>query len=373
MKKIIFTALALIMTVSLIACNSADTNDTKAKDELNELNSPFIVTDVAGRQVEFDKTPQTVVAMGHGVLKNYVYINGADKLVGIEKTEITGSKLTGQSINYAYPELKEIKKIGDGGSKFTPNYELLAEINPDVIFCAYNISKEEYDALQEKTKSKVVALDTGTSRKVFNDTVYKNFEIIGQVMGKQERAQELISFIKDIKKDMDSRNLSTDDSPQIYVGGTSFRGTQGILSTQSHYELLDSVGAKNIMDSITDKTSIIIDSEKLAELNPELIIIDLSGKSIVLEDMQKNVEFYNNLNAFKNHKVYSIMPYFTYGMNFDTAILDMYYVGSLVHPNSFKDLNFEDKAKLVYEKFVGKNVHGDLINNYPEAYKEFVK
>ena len=64
------------------------------------------------------------------------------------------------------------------------------------------------------------------------------------------------------------------------------------------------------------------------------------------------------------------MPYFTYGMNFDTALLDMYYMGSLAHPDKFSDVDISAKAAEIYTVFVGKDVYNDLLGTYPESFKE---
>ena len=124
------------------------------------------------------------------------------------------------------------------------------------------------------------------------------------------------------------------------------------------------------MDELTEEKNVIIDKEKLVEINPELILLDLSGKELLDEDMQADPNFYKSLDAFKNKKAYYIMPYFTYGMNFDTAILDMYYMGSLAHPDKFSDVDIAAKAAEIYSVFVGKDVYNDLLGTYPESFKE---
>ena len=86
--------------------------------------------------------------------------------------------------------------------------------------------------------------------------------------------------------------------------------------------------------------------------------------------MKAEPDFYKSLAAFKNKKAYYIMPYFTYGMNFDTAVLDMYYIGVVTHPEQFKDIDIKAKAAEIYTLFVGKDVYQDLLKTYPESFKE---
>ena len=343
---------------------------TSSSQEEAKSGESYTVVDITGREVSFDKVPEKVIALGHGTLKFYTYVAGPDKLIGIEEAEKTGHTVTGQSIHYAYPKLRELPTIGKGGAKFEPDYELLKYSEPDVIFIAYENTKEELDELQSKLEIPVVGLGAGMNGKIFEDDTYNTFEIIGKVMKMEDRAEKINSFLKEVQEDLAKRGGDISESPKTYIGGCSYRVAQGILSTRTHLDLFDAPKVYNVMDELTEEKSAIIDKEKLVEINPELILLDLSGKELLDEDMQADPNFYKSLDAFKNKKAYYIMPYFTYGMNFDTAILDMYYMGSLAHPDKFSDVDIAAKAAEIYTVFVGKDVYNDLLGTYPESFKE---
>ena len=343
---------------------------TSSSQEEAKSGESYTVVDITGREVSFDKVPEKVIALGHGTLKFYTYVAGPDKLIGIEEAEKTGHTVTGQSIHYAYPKLRELPTIGKGGPKFEPDYELLKYSEPDVIFIAYENTKEELDELQSKLEIPVVGLGAGMNGKIFEEDTYNTFEIIGKVMKMEDRAEKINSFLKEVQEDLAKRGGDISESPKTYIGGCSYRGAQGILSTRTHLDLFDAPKVYNVMDELTEEKNAIIDKEKLVEINPELILLDLSGKELLDEDMQADPNFYKSLDAFKNKKAYYIMPYFTYGMNFDTAILDMYYMGSLAHPDKFSDVDIAAKAAEIYTVFVGKDVYNDLLGTYPESFKE---
>lgn len=343
---------------------------TSSSQEEAKSGESYTVVDITGREVSFDKVPEKVIALGHGTLKFYTYVAGPDKLIGIEEAEKTGHTVTGQSIHYAYPKLRELPTIGKGGAKFEPDYELLKYSEPDVIFIAYENTKEELDELQSKLEIPVVGLGAGMNGKIFEEDTYNTFEIIGKVMKMEDRAEKINSFLKEVQQDLEKRGGDVSESPKTYIGGCSYRGAQGILSTRTHLDLFDAPKVYNVMDELTEEKNVIIDKEKLVEINPELILLDLSGKELLDEDMQADPNFYKSLDAFKNKKAYYIMPYFTYGMNFDTAILDMYYMGSLAYPDKFSDVDIAAKAAEIYSVFVGKDVYNDLLGTYPESFKE---
>ena len=365
MKKHIQKTVGFILLFALIAV-SVSASSVFAQDE------SYTVVDNTGRSIEFTKVPERTLSIGHGALKLYAFIAGSDKLVGIEDAEKSGHTVVGQSIHYAYPELRGLETIGKGGSKFEPDYELLKYAEPDVIFIAYEKNADELDELQDLLQIPIVGIGAGMGGQVFGDDTYETFEIIGQVLKLEDRAAALNNFIREAEADLVSRAGSLEDSPHTYIGGCSFRGAQGILSTKTRLDLLGSVNALNVMDALTEERSVIIDKEKLLDLDPELIILDLSGKTLLEEDMKADPEFYRSLSAFKNNNAHYIMPYFTYGMNYDTAILNMYFIGSLTHPENFADVDLEAKAAEIYTMFVGKDVFGDLMATYPEAFKTSV-
>lgn len=397
MKKLIGTVLLLALLLVFTACQSAQnqTETTRSETETTVSStvtgsstteaqtssaetstekvavSPYSVVDALGRTVEFQSVPERVIAMGHGGLKFYAYMMGQEKLIGIEHVETTEQTLNGQSLHRAYPEIRNIPLIGKGGPKFDPEYEVLVKAQPDVIFASYRFTKEEVDAFQEKVKIPVVALDPGHNGMVFSPKTMENFTIIGNTLQEQDRAKAIIDFMNAAKADLESRAGTIEQSPEVYFGGASFRGPQGILSTKAKFELLNLLNIKNIMDQHTEELSIMIDKEKLLSMNPEMILIDLSGKTPLLEDMEADPAFYRALSAFENGKVYALLPYFTYGMNFDTAILDMYYIGKTVFPDQFKDVEIDQKAEEIYTFFVGKNVYSEMLERYPEAFQPF--
>ncbi|MFM1514751.1 ABC transporter substrate-binding protein [Helcococcus ovis] len=371
MKKSLLFLLSFVFL--LVSCSPNIKHKEQVQKKDKSVSESYVIKDIKGRQVKFEKVPKKVITLGHGTLKYYTYVAGPDELVGIEKADKSVRAVEGQSIHHAYENIRNVETVGNGGPKISPNYEKLAYTKADVIFAAYESSKEDFDKLQEKSKIPVVAISTIMSGNIFTDDAYKTFEIIGKTMKKEKRAEEIISKIKEVEKDLKSRSkdINKELSPETYFGATSFRGPQGILSTKTNLDLLNVIKVKNVMEKYTKKRSIIIDKEKLLEINPDQIILDMSGKKPLYEDIKRDPNFYNSLKAFKNNKVYAIMPYFTYGMNFDTALVNMYYIGKLMYPENYKDVNLKEKANSIYKTFVGKEVYESMIKVHPESFKEF--
>lgn len=324
----------------------------------------LVVTDLVGREVSLTKlAAEKVVAIGPGALRLYCYVNGIDKVVGVEQIE--KDTPTGRPYLLAYPALTDLPVIGPGGPNNAPDPEKILAVKPDVIFSTYNTEKAALDELQTKTGIPVVALSYGKVS-TFDPQVNQSLELIGKITGQEEKAEEVIAFIKGCQQDLNERTKDVPDSekPSVYIGALSSRGTHGIESTQSKYSLFQAINAKNVADGIDKAGSIMIDKEKLIDWDPDIIFIDLSGYPLVQEDYGKNPKFYKTLTAVQKGELYSQMPYNFYTTNIDTAITNAYYLGKVLYPEQFKDIDPAEKADEIYESLLGKKVYAQMEKDF---------
>jgi iron complex transport system substrate-binding protein len=317
------------------------------------------VKDLAGRDVEVPGNVKRVVAAGPGALRIVVYLNASDKVVGVEDFERL--REYGRPYILAHPELKEFPSIGPGGPGKLPNLEALLKLKPDVIFMTYVDAKTAQD-IQEKTGIPVVVLSYGELATFEDEELFKSLELAGKILGKEKRAQEVINFIKSLQEDLSKRTENA-SSPSVYVGGVGYKGTHGIESTIAKYPPFVVLHAKNVADELGEGHKF-IDKEKLLEWDPEYIFIDEGGLSIILDDYKKNSKFYESLKAVKNKNVYGILPYNYYATNIGTALADAYFIGKVLYPESFKDVDPIDKANEIYEFLVGKPVYEILAEQF---------
>lgn len=349
----------LITTILFIGCTS---KSTISKDSSSES---ITLTDMLGRTIGMDTNAEKIVAIGPGALRLYCYIDSADKVVGIEQIE--KDHPTGRPYALANESLKELEVIGPGGPNNSPDAEKLLSVKPDVIFSMYAYDKAAVDELQAKTGIPVVALSYGKVS-TFDPAVYDSLEIIGKVMGKENRASEVINFMKECHDDLNNRtkDIEEDKKSNAYIGALSYKGSHGIESTYGDYSLFKAINAKNVVDEIGKTGSLMIDKEKLIEWNPDKIFIDYGGLNLVKDDYSKNPDFYNTLSAFKNGELYSQLPYNFYHTNIGTAMADAYYLGKVLYPDSFKHIEPEKKADEIYKFLLGKEVYKKMAEDFGE-------
>ncbi|WP_456370750.1 iron ABC transporter substrate-binding protein, partial [Geoglobus sp.] len=268
----------------------------------------------------------------------------------------------GRPYRMAHPELAERPVIGRGGPYPSPNYEKLAELKPDVVFVsAYPEIAEE---IQQKTGIPAVVVSYGKLGSFDDETLLDSLRLMGRILGKEERAEEVISFIESAVEDLSSRAEKAGESPRVYVGGISYKGGHGIESTQCSFAPLTVLKARNVACEVNMSGAVFIDKEKLAEWDPDVIFIDLSNLELVKADYQKNPGFYRELKAFREGRVYGILPFNYYWTNVEIAIADAYYMGKVLYPEQFSDIDPVKKADEVFRFFVGRELYSELAGYY---------
>lgn len=352
--------MALVAALTLAAFLPSGCGSGESRTEDTGVRT---ITDLAGRSVEVAVPAQRVTAIGPGALRLVCYAGAAGKVVGIENMEKQWS--TGRPYIMAHPELLGLPVIGQGGPDSTPDPEMLLSVQPDVIFVAYLVDAAKADELQAKTGIPVVVLSYGQLG-TFDREVLDSIELIGEITGNRERAQEVVGFITGIQEDLKerTRNIPEEEKPSVYVGGLGMKGVHGIESTQGNYPPLAAVNARNVVDETGSRGSVMIDKEKLLEWDPDIIFIDEAGLSMVKEDYGKNPGFYASLRAFKNGAVYGFLPYNYYTTNVDTALADAYFMGKTVYPEAFQDVNPEIKADEIYRFLLGQDLYRRMAEDF---------
>jgi iron complex transport system substrate-binding protein len=327
-----------------------------------------IVTDLLDREVEIPAKVTRAVAIGPGALRLYVYAGNLEYIVGVEEME-TGD-VSGKPYMLANPDLAALPVIGQGGPSNAPDPEKLLVVEPQVIFSTYATEAAAADELQAKTGIPVVVLSYGgfgiTS--IFGEKIQNSLALIGQITGDEEKSQAAIDFILQAQQDLDARtsDIPEDEKPSVYVGGLGFKGAHGIESAQGNYALLDAINAWNVVDETGNSGSVMVDKEQLLEWDPEFIFIDYGGYALVVEDYQQNPAFYNSLSAFANGNVYSQLPYNYYSTNIDTAIADAYFLGKVIYPDQFEDIEPAQNADAIYQALLGESVYTQMAASYSE-------
>ena len=358
---------ALVLLMAAAGCTGTTAGGGAAGEEIT-------VTDGFGRSVTAPSPPESVVCSGSGCLRYLVYLQAQDLVVGVDDIEKKEQEAEGRPYALAYgSKLKDIPLIGEFRGKDDP--EKIISIGPDVVFktgstgTAYGTSAAEADKLEDKTDIPVVAFPYGSLRDDAEKAeMYGGLRVMGEVLGKQDRAEEVIAYIDATMADLERRtgDIPAADQKSVYVGGISSAGAHGIISTEPAYPPFLWVHAKNVATGLGTAHADVA-KEALVNWDPEYIFIDAgttqmeSGGAV---GELKNDAALAGLSAAKNGKVYGVLPYNFYNTNYETVLADAYFVGKTLYPDRFADVDPVKKADEIYTFFVGKPVFGDLNGQY---------
>jgi len=151
------------------------------------------IVDAAGRKVEIPKKIERVICSGPGCLRLLVYLQSQDKIVAVDNMEKRKSIFDARPYALANPQFKEYPLFGEFRGHDNPELIMGLEPFPQVIFKTYSSMGYDPVKLEKKTGIPVVVLNYGDMFKYRKD-FFNAIRIIGKVMDKGERAEELIAF-----------------------------------------------------------------------------------------------------------------------------------------------------------------------------------
>jgi len=73
--------------------------------------------------------------------------------------------------------------------------------------------------------------------------------------------------------------------------------------------------------------------------------------------------------AVKNNEVHKIFLKIWNNTNIENVLINAYYVGSVLYPEKFSDIDFAKKADEIYELFLGRPIYDEMVERFGEPGK----
>jgi iron complex transport system substrate-binding protein len=316
------------------------------------------LVDHADRTVTIYKPVERVVTTSIPTMRCPVILDAADKVVGIDSGSAIAGKKGFLFCLQAHPELLDLPTIGSSNE---PNVEAFLDLKPDVVFSP---SLTVADSIQEQTGIPVVYLPYDPAFALepsgFDSSTYETLRLAGKVLGKEDRAEWLISYVED-KLDRITKitnEIPEEEKPKVYPLVSS-----GIKNARI-YGPVEWAGGINVA-----KEYLLSLGLRYAQINPEQVIIwnpDVIFLGCTGEHMAKFSETHPGLEvtkAVKEGKVYTVFgPYQSH--NLIQMVAETYYMAKLLHPDKFQDLDVEKEANKMFKEVYGAD---DLYNKVQEA------
>jgi len=326
-------------------CIASSLNATSSSPER------ITIIDGAGRSVSIPKKIERIVPLG-GALRFVVYLQGFDKVAGIEAKEQKRPLSAGRVYALAIENrTAAVPPIGEGGPGRLPDYEKVMSVQPDVIL-TMGTELAQVETIARKTGIPVVALSPSVGV-LDSDNIRASLRLLGRVLDRTKRAEEVIAFMDTCEQDLSARTALVREHPSAYAGALGARGRHGITSTDSEYAPLRWLKGRNVAAQAGRKGHLFIDPEKLLVWDPDVIYLDVAGLEMVGEEYRKNPDLFRKLKAVGNKKVFSVLPYNYYHTNIEIAYADAYFIGKTLYPEQFRDLDPVRKADEIFRFFTG--------------------
>lgn len=347
----IFVAALAVFTLMLTACGSNSAASGSASDASPSAAVTKTVVDAYGRSVEVPKDAKTAATVGSGA-RFVVYAGAQDKLIAVTEMETTPAMNRPYAI--AYKDLfANLPSTSNGNHLLETNVneEQLMDLNPDVIISSR--SAEECDALQKDTGIPVIGITY--QNQLFTDNVYNSITCVGEALGTEDHANEVVAKLKEWDADLKARtaDIADADKPSVYVGAVNYKGAKSFTGTYANYAPLVELNAKNVADETGQKAAVDVDLEQIGNWDPDYMFLNAGNMDLMKADYANNQAFFDGLKAFQQGNLYT-QPFFNFnGTNIDTGICDTYFIGATIYPDKFADVDLKAKYSEIYTTLLG--------------------
>ncbi|MBQ6831010.1 MAG: ABC transporter substrate-binding protein [Oscillospiraceae bacterium] len=388
--KILSLLLAVAMLLSLCACGGSGTETTTTTEEIAATDpteavvQAVTVTDMVGRQVEIlPGSYKRVVCIGAGALRMFSYIGDVQLLCGVEDIDNVALPERPQMFDsVARPylmaneqELTALPSCGVGGPMAqAAEAEKILACTPDLVISEFE-DADKSTALQEQLGVPVITLSSGPDG-VFDEIFWNSLKLLGQVLGQQERAEYLVSYIQDQAAQITelTANVAPEDQPKVYICGLGNWGTTNHLMTAQDYAPFKIANIQNAVQDLGLSGVQQIEEEKFVELGSDMdvIIVDAAAVKNITPLYAEDPGMFDTCKAWTEGEVYLQMAYNAYYTNYEIALANTWFIAKVVYPELFADVDMVEKTNEITAAFLNQLL-AEQIFAYPSSFGGYQK
>ncbi|KUK43440.1 MAG: Periplasmic binding protein [Methanothrix harundinacea] len=334
-------------------------------EQINE-NYPRTITDTAGREVTFYKPVERIITREPDTCRIVVALGEGDKVVASEQAvksclcPTTFGTFEEGCLECYYSILDgRMPDLPETSTRYDIYYELIASFAPDVIITSGTTNVQDFES---KIGCPVVV--AGGDGWIYSreDGLYGMIEVIGDVLEREEEAEELIGFVES-EIDMISsvtETLDEDEKPKVYfaprgakLGFYDPKEGRDFTRTFTEYDPLKIAGGKNVAEG-AEGYEINVAVEQIIAWNPDYIFIACSTPedAEVIEWIVESPDL-QSIAAVQNGNVYNCLYPHCRGRPADRSLINMVYMAKLLHPEKFEDLDLEKEGNEIFKAFLG--------------------
>lgn len=289
-----------ILVLALVCSGSA-----YAASENHSASSTITIIDSANRSIDLPYPVQKILVLNYCAPSEIKALAAEDRIVGIE--QYTKKKVDKGLL----PDLSELPVAG---SQDEPNYEMIAQLKPDVVITFSATWPPEPAEVQKKLEPfdiKVVGLD------FYRMEIWpQEIRTLGKMLGKEDQAEKYIAYFQEKLNLIDNRtsSLSQNQRKKVYMEGVKDYFTYGGAGYGAGVPgMIRSAGGQDLYSERSEQY-FEANPEDVAKRNPDVIfkLIKLGWGAendtefkVLREKILTRPELANT-NAVKNKQVYII-------------------------------------------------------------------
>mgnify|MGYP005852533691 CR=1 FL=1 len=358
MAKISTKYIAIVIAVSLIGAAFAGGYFASQAANPNSNKKTVTVQDSADRYVEVPYPVKSIVVLWNNPPEILKCLDAVDRIVGIDAA-------TKADVDKGlYPELVDTPVIG---SYDEPNYEAIAQLNPDVVIMTTSNSPLPSEVASQLSSFGIAVVGLDFYR---TDVFYREVTTLGFMLNLEDKAADLTAFLKETTDMITERVNTIPDSERktVYFEGAADYGTYGgagygcgipgMIVAGGGIDLYPEISAQYFE----------ADPEDVAQRNPDFIFKGQSAGYF----LTNNTEFQvvrsaivsrpelKQTTAVKNDDVYVLSFAVSGGAR---KIFGPMYIAKTLYPELFTDFNPDLVLKEYLEDYRGLQWQG--VYQYP--------
>ncbi len=370
--KIIHVSIIFFLILGLFGCNKK----VEKEEEIAAAADIRTLTDMSGSKIQLENEITKVITAG------YCFTPCAMAALGVKDLIIgTGgsiSPITSETMaTFLIPKVKALPDLGRGNKL---NIEAAAALNPDILIlerdgAGQGTGLAEYDKLLEKldlfkeTFPTVVLNNAACYHPPSMDTFYRELRLLGEVFEKQNRADEIINYIKNEVRVVEERTEDINEGERTKVlfmglmgGIDSGKGAVAIALPDYDCGTLFP-GTTKIENAYTEKNRGFLSTEQVLTIDPDVIILVRAPGGYNVSQIYEE-DYYiglRQLKAVKEKRVYSTGQFQLHRNLAGLEIgIEMLIEAKAAYPERFKDVNVDKMLTEHYKEIYG--LHQEQIN-----------
>ena len=362
LKKLAAVALGMAMVLGAAGCGNSAAEDAEQNTETAESAESAgtrTVVDDTGVEVEIpEKLDRIVISSILPLPSVYCFFRGSSEgLVGIHPSSMAAAE--NSYLTTVYPEITELDTSFVENGEI--NIEQLMKLEPDVVF--YSATNTDEREMYDNAGIKAIGISTTLSDYNCIETFANWVDLLGQIFGDSDRAQEVIEYGRSVEAQVleKTATLSDEEKPKVLV---LFNYGDGTITTSGSNFFgeywIEAAGGINVAAELNGQPE--INMEQIYAWNPDMIFIT-NFSSVLPEDLYNNTiegDDWSNVKAVQEGQVYKfpLGMYRWFPPSSDTPLALMW-LAKTIQPELFADIDIDQEIKDYYVKYYNVELTDD--------------